>query len=462
MKGIDLNGKPRISSIFRHAPMSRLGRTALVDSVQEELITYLRNGTINQQAVTQCLDITDLNIENLDRLKRIHFCLSDEVVGFVKALQGRLRRIKTANQREREVTRGEVRGGIDWPATTRLRYGDQSGDRTRFACKTPYTEYNIDENLVLKKLIWTIHSTVNEDIATIDYDWRTSAWPDDRIAMLDRVYARNVHLNRIQDGADIRATRRMLNTARRSRQALYTEAFTLYDRYQRLISGAYDDEDISKLLTDTLVVPERLPRLFELFCIFRLLHGLRSQTFHLQPIESGVRQLAVLEDDQYTINVYHDRRGNLSFHVPLSELDGVEADYIKRVRTVQRRHRELTEAFLGNRTEASLFHGRPDLVIEVYNSKDKDIPTAVVLGEIKYSDNPRTFTHGLEELLKYIEFAQKNSYLSDRGVDIRGLIITDDVDVNESSPLDGRITHISAPNLLSGDLSTKWVPEEMR
>lgn len=442
--------------------MSRLGRTALVDNVQEELITYLRNGTINQRAVTQCLDITDLNIENLDRLKRIHFCLSDEVVGFVKALQGRLRRIKTANQREREVTRGEVRGGIDWPATTRLRYADQSGDRTRFACKTPYTEYNIDENLVLKKLIWTIHSTVDKDIATIDYDWRTSAWPDDRIAMLDRVYARNVHLNRIQDGANIRVTRRMLNTARRSRQALYTEAFTLYDRYRRLISGTYDDEDISKLLTDTLVVPERLPRLFELFCVFRLLRGLRSQAFRLQPIESGARQLAILEDDQYTIDVYHDRTGGLSFHVPLSELDGVDADYVERVRTVQHRHQKLTEAFLGNRTETSLFQGRPDLVVEVYNSQDKNVPAAVVLGEIKYSDSQQTFTRGLEELLKYIEFAQKNSYLSEQGVDIRGLLITDGVDVKEVSPLDGRITHISAANLLSADLSAEWIPEEMQ
>lgn len=442
--------------------MSKLGRTALVDSVQEELITYLRNGTINQRAVTRHLDITDLEIEDLDRLKRIHFCLTDEVVDFIDELQGRLRRVKTANQRELEVTRGEVRGGIDWSATTRLRYADQSGDRTKFACKTPYTEYNIDENLVLKKLLWTIHSTVEEDIAAIDYEWRESSWPDERIAMFDRLYARNVHLSRIKDGPEIQVTPRMLNTARRSRQVLYTEAFKLYDRYRRLLSGAYDDPDISELLMDTLVVPERLPRLFELFCVFRLLRGLRSQAFRLQPIESGDSQLAVLEDEQQTVDVYHDRSGNLSFHVPLSELDGVDADYVERVRHAQHQHQKLTKAFLGNRTEPSLFHGRPDLVIEVYDSATRDALDAVILGEIKYSDSQQTFTRGLEELLKYIEFAQKNGYLTNQGVDLRGLLITDDVDVNERSPPEGRITHISASNLLSNGLSTEWIPEALQ
>lgn len=444
--------------------MSKLGRQAMVSGVREELITYLRNGTINQRTVAQRLDITDLNIESLDRLKRIHFCLSDDVVRFIKHLPERLRRVKTANQREREITRGEVRGGIDWPATTRLRYADQSGDRTKFACKTPYTEYDIDENLVLKKLLSTIHSTVDDDIGAIEYDWRTDAWPADRITMFDRLYARNVHLNRIRDGEDIQVTPRMLNTARRSRQALYTDAFRLYDRYQRLLSGAYDDRDISSLLTDTLVVPERLPRVFELFCVFRLLRSLQSQAFQLQPIEAGANQLAILQSEEYVVDVYHDRSGNLSFHVPLSELDGVDADYVERVRNAQTRHEELSEAFLGSSPNASLFHGRPDLVVEVYDSEERDIPQAVLLGEIKYSDRQQTFRRGLEELLKYIEFAQTQAgeYLSDQQVGIHGLLITDEISVDDSSPLGGQVTHISAADLASDRLSTEWVPKRLQ
>jgi hypothetical protein len=253
----------------------------------------------------------------------------------------------------------------------------------------------------------------------------------------------------------------MLNTARRSRQTLYTESFVLYDRYRRLLSGAYDDPDISKLLSDTLVVPERLPRLFELFCVFRLLRGLRSQAFRLQPIEAGSSQLAVLQGERHTANIYHDQTGSLSFHVPLSELDGVEADYVERVKNVQRQHQTLNEAFLGNSTNPSLFHGRPDLVIEVYDGEATEAPEAVVLGEIKYSDRQQTFTRGLEELLKYMEFAQKNpyGYLSDQDTEIHGLLITDAVEVDGHAAADSKVTHIPAQSLLEGNYPTRWVPK---
>lgn len=442
--------------------MTKLSRAALTEAVQEELVTYLRSGTVNERSVTRMLDISGLGIEDLNRLKRIHFCLSDDVVEFVQSLQGRLRRIKTANQREREVTRGEVRGSIDWQATTRLRYSEAAGDRTKFACKTPYTEYDIAENLVLKKLLWVIHSTVQDDLSKIDYEWRRDPWPAEQITAFDRIYARNVHLNRIRDGADIDVDRRMLNTARTARQSLYTDAYSYYDRYQRLLTGAYDDEDISQLLSDTLVVPERLPRLFELFCIFRLLSRLNTEGVQLQPIESGSKQLATLQDSRHSVDVYHDRSGELSFHVPLSELDGVDEDYVERIRHVQRRHEELVDAFFGDDTQQSLFSGRPDIVFEVYDSPQRENLVSVTVGEIKYSDSRWTFKSGLEELLAYIEFAQQDGYLADKDVDVRGLLITDGVEPNAVAPFGGQITHLSASELTSEEFTTGWVSETLR
>jgi hypothetical protein len=238
------------------------------------------------------------------------------VVDFTKSLQERLRRVKTADQRDREHTRGEVRGGVDWQAIIRHRYTEAAGDRTRFACKAPYTEYDIPENLVLKKLLWVIHSTVDAELADIDHDWARTAWPDDRIATFDRLYSRNVHLNRIQDGDAITVTRRMLETVRSARQPLYTGSYTLYDRYRRLLNGVYEDADVLDVLTETLVIPERLPRLFEFFCVFRLLRTLEAGTLTLRPIEPVAGKIARLESSEYAVDVYHDTTGLLSFHVP--------------------------------------------------------------------------------------------------------------------------------------------------
>ncbi len=438
----------------------KLSQAALTDAVQTELITYLQNGTINEQSVARTLDITDLQIEDIDRLKRIHFCLDEDVINFVDSLQERLRRIKTANQRQREYTRGEVRGGIDWQATTRHRYTKAAGDRTQFACKTPYTEYDIPENLVLKKLLWLIHSTVQDDISEINYDWARDVWTENRIATFDRIYSRNVHLNRIRDGDDITVTRRTLNTARSARQSLYTETYTHFDRYRRLLRGEYADADITELLMRTLVVPERLPRLFELFCVFRLLRTLDTRVLTLQPIEPDANEIATLENDKYTVNVYHDQTGGLSFYVPLPASEDIDSENLKRYQRASERHGELVETFLGNNARQALFSGRPDMVLEIYNNEDQAIPTEVVLGEIKYSNREQTFARGLKQLTKYMEFAQKDGFLNDNSVDVSGLLITDGVETEVSSSPDGDVIHYTAEDLLY-DMPNSWVPTRL-
>jgi|APHM01.1.fsa_nt_gi hypothetical protein len=449
--------------------MSRIGEAKLATRVRDELVTFLRNGTINEQRVAQALDITDLQIENIDRLKRIHFCLSEPVIEYVDQLQNRLRRIKTANQRERVATRGEVRGKIDWEETLKHRYSDSIGDRSRFTCETPYTEHNIAENLVLKKLLWVIHHTVESDLSDIDYAWRKrgNKWSDERISAFERLYGRNVHVNRIADGEDITVTPRMLNDTRSARQSLYTEAYTLYDRYQRFLSNEPDD-DISELLQETLIIPERLPRLFELFCVFQLLDMLNLEGLQYQVIEPGADQLATMETSTHQVDVYHDRGGALTFYVPLRCIEEVEEEYFRRYRSTLKRHKQLVDEFLDINSRQSMYSGRPDLVIEVYEKTETSRQLRdVVLGEIKYTDSRRTFSSGLKELLEYIEFAQYKSssgdrditYLDEQGIDVWGLIITDGVDTEKQTQSGKRIAHLTSEDLASSaEFENAWAP----
>ncbi len=176
---------------------------ALVDATTEELATYLRSGAINTRALTQSLDYEGLDIDDWDRIKRIHYCLSEDVHNFVSKLPERVRRIKTENQREHVDTQGEVRGSINWSGTLRTWADSGYADRSRFVCDTPYTEYDIAENRVLKRLLWQIHRTVTTDLRGVEYDWRRRYWTDDQIDRFDRLYKQNVHLNRIAAGQQI-------------------------------------------------------------------------------------------------------------------------------------------------------------------------------------------------------------------------------------------------------------------
>ena len=427
---------------------------ALVDATTEELATYLRSGAINTRALTQSLDYEGLDIDDWDRIKRIHYCLSEDVHNFISKLPERVRRIKTENQREHVDTQGEVRGSINWSGTLRTWADSGYADRSRFVCDTPYTEYDIAENRVLKRLLWQIHRTVTTDLRGVEYDWRRQYWTDDQIDRFDRLYKQNVHLNRIAAGQQISVTDQDLTAARRSRLDLYTEAYDLFDRYQRLQSDRFDP-DITKLLTETLIIPASTPTLFELFCIFRILRYLNDETpgVQLRPLADESTALAQLETDDRRIEIYHDQNGAIGFHETLDP-DVVPAHpTFKRYQDALVDYTDALRGLTGADQDPVLYSGRPDIIIEIYDTNALDAElVCVLIGEVKYTSAAQTFRQGLEELATYRRFAYHDNYLvDDPNVPITSLLITNGYSTAGTTD---EITHLNGSELLTDDVET--------
>jgi hypothetical protein len=433
----------------------------LVNATTEELSTYLRSGALNTHALTQSLDYEGLDIDDWERIKCIHFCLSDAVHDFVTTLPDRVRRIKTEHQREHIHTQGEVRGSINWSATLRTRSETGYADRSRFVCNTPYTEYDIPENRVLKRLLWEIYRTVTNDLATVEYDWRREYWTDDQLAQFDRLYNQNVHLNRIRDGRTISVSGQDMNTARRSRLGIYTEAYDLYDTYQRLQADTFDP-DVTDLLAETLIVPSTTPTLFELFCCFRIIRILSRHTpgFSLQPIDRQSDALAHLESPDARIEIHHDSTGNLSFHESFDPTDRPTQPLFARYADGLTNYSNTLEALTGNPHDPVLYSGRPDLIIERYDTTADDQLVAVLLGEIKYSDKKQTFKQGLEELLMYRQFADHDGYLTDNSdVTATNFLITNGFITGGTSDT---VIHLNGEDLFTPKLDHQASPDLIR
>lgn len=429
-----------------------LSRNELVDATTEELATYLRSGALNTRALTESLDYEDLEIDQWERLKRIHFCLSDPVHKFIRQLPDRVRRIKTENQRQDADFRGEIRGSVNWSGT--LREWSETGyvDRTRFICETPYTEYDIAENRVLKRLLWQIHRTVTTELRGIEYDWRRQYWTDDQIDRFDRLYQQNVHLNRIAPGQQITVTNQDLTAARRSRLELYRDAYDLFDRYRRLQTDQFDP-DVTELLTETLVVPANEPTLFELFCLFRLLRILNNDTLGIQlnPIGTASTALAQLTTDHHRIEIYHDQTGAIDFYEPVDPDDIPTHPGFKRYQDALVDYTDALRELTGTDRHPVLYRGRPDIIIEVYDTttSNPDL-VAVLLGEVKFSSAAQTFRDGLQELATYRRFAFHDRYLvDDSDVPLTSLLITNGYSTPGTTE---SLTHLNGSELLTDDL----------
>ena len=430
--------------------MSKTPQEDLVDSVASDMVVFLRNGLINPDFVENNLEFKGVDrIQDLESILRIHFVLSEEVIEFLKKLPERVRRIKTESKKEEIKRKGEIRGRINWSRTI----VDQrsQNDRSIFVCQNPSKNYNVSENLVLKKLLSVIYLVLDHDLEEAlesDYNWlKGLRGEEDLVAYLKNIYRRNVHVNRIKDPEEYQVNERDISIAENSRKELYKEAARLFIKYRKLMEGEYEKEELEELLNETLILPGESYTLFELYAVFKVLR-LLEEDFELQKIEKGSSKIAIFEKDEQEIFVYHDSTGGMSFFESLEGLREGESEieFLERYRKATVQHADLIKDLLGG-SDPSFYSGRPDILIEYYEEGEL---VKLMIGEVKYSTSEQTFSQGLKELVQYLYFArEREKYLLDLEEgesDLEGLLVIDKKEFLEDDKLEeNRVMDDSLP-----------------
>jgi len=451
--------------------MVKTSEEALLDDITDDFHTYLRKGVRFEQVIGSAH--ADLDIDDLETLLRIHFVLTDAdindtgmavgVLDFMRQLEDRIRRMKTATTPESFERRGEVRGRIDWQGTVKTRARAGRLDEPIFVCSQPEEHYNIDENLVLKRLLTVIYDIVTNDLAyAIDnpegYEWLDS-WltpltngagrsAESGAETLQRIYERNIYLQRI-DVEESEITDRTIESVRRSRSSFYQDAATLLDRYRRVMNHDLDTAEAREMLNSTLIAPEKPEVLFELYWIFRILDAYDAVQYRvLTEGQKDPSTIATWEADGARYVLSHDAAGEqLTFRESIQEQDIDPDGYLYRMQEVLTRWQKLSTDLLGRGGGDSLWGGRPDIVLERFEAT----PTGgwnldqVFLGEVKYTQDLDYVATGLRELLEYMAFVKQDSetgpYIETPDTlltseSVKGLLFVDDLSVDTESPDD--------------------------
>ena len=392
----------------------------LLNEIADDFSHYLKVG--NFTSFSRKIDPA-LNIDEMEKLLRIHFVLTEKnknnkvgVIDFIRKLRNRLRRIKTTLKKEEHQFNGEVRGRICWKATINRRLNQNPEDKTLFICTQKEKNYNIPENLILKKLLQIIHGIVYKDLEVAiknEYDW-VSEWTEDKNKLLDtlnRTFLKNVYLRRIElEEVDI--TPRMIYRAKNSRLPLYKEAAYLLSRYQKLMNYELDGKEARELLRNTFIKPEKTEVLFELYWTVMIIKGFRKkcgfENIKYKIIEPKKNIIAEWEYENNTYRLYHDSTGSFKLSenvLVLSRQLKDKDNYLGRELKVF----EKLEGMAGVEKE-SLWGGRPDILLERYD-KQKNL-ISIFIGEVKYTNNRNYIIQGLKELLEYMALIKKdNQYI---------------------------------------------------
>lgn len=397
--------------------MTKTEPEELINEIGDNFNMFLKAG-MRVDSFSKKID-PELNINNLNKLLRIHFVLTDEVRGFVKALPKRVRRIKTTVDKRSQILKGEVKGRIEWDKTIKERCKCNYDDLALFVCNQTEKNYNISENIVLKHLLSIIHSIIFEDLKPAidkEYTW-IEKWTENQSKLkttIREVFLRNIYIKRItSDGTEI--TERMIRSASKSRNKFYRDAARLLLRYNKIMKHDLDSEEAKELLRNTFIKPERAEVLFELYWVIQMIEAksgkeLKDVKFNI--IDGTNNIVAEWEDDDCSYRIYHDSNGCFQF---LEKYEDVFKDiiidkdgYLMREKKVFRKWKEMCSKVLSLEKGDSFWGGRPDILLEKYK-KGSDNPEQVFIGEVKYTDSKEYASQGLRELLEYMALIKSDS-----------------------------------------------------
>lgn len=426
-----------------------MDRAELLDAVSEDLFAYVMHGEISEQHITTQIKPTGLDqrFESFDALVDLHFLLRPSVVDFVEQLPSRLRSIKTQTKNVQQTTRGQISGRIDWTSTMKKRSSQAPGDHSLFVCDNRHESYDIDENIVLKRLLSIIYTTLDECEMYLkqDYDWVTDRWQEnlELVEQMRELFERNVHIKRIRDPETYEPTDRMIQTAAMSRSDVYREAASLLKDHRRARES--DPDAIRELLEETLITPDDEETLFELYVLFQYVEAIeqyQQSTTSVKTIESGKQEVARIESENGTdVVLYHDSSANdrdLSFvPEPIEKPDAV----LTRAEQIHRQAREVVENYFTDKG-FQLHTNRPDIIIlEV----QRDEGYEYLITEVKNSTSEQTVKKGVTETLEYLAFLrQKNELVFDTddpfGSGWNGVLVIQDFESRETAPIENQET----------------------
>jgi hypothetical protein len=380
----------------------------------------------------------DQRFEDYELLLDLHFILKPDVVEFVEQLSQRIRTIRTETKTVARTQRGGIDGHINWGSTVKARYSTNPNDRSLFVTENRSEDYDIPENIVLKRLLSIIYTTLRDadEYLKGNYDWVTDRWQanTDLIDQVQRTVERNVHVRRIRDPETYEPTERMLTTAENSRQEIYRDAAKLLRTRQQLFDG--DRDALHILLSQTAITPDDQARLFELYVLFRFintLEDLQGTQPVFQTIKSGRQEVAKIDGEQEIV-LYHDTSASdrgLSFRTEATPDDREPT----RAERVQQTARDVASNYFDKNFQNHT--GRPDVIVLEVKSDDP-LTYEYLIAEVKHSTREETIRTGIKETLEYLAFLRINEdYVFGRdtsdeedifGSGWNGLLVVQDLD----------------------------------
>ena len=354
----------------------------ILNEISDYLYLYLykeaKSGNGLTSSITSIKRLKD--DDELKLLKKIHFLLSDEVAVFIETSKKLVRNLSHSTRNHDIISRGMIRGSIDWCKTYEERSKEGFKNGSIFACKTTNKIYDLPENQLLKFLINRIISMTKDnaigEIAPLELkESEKEYWHNDiiKIRRTALKIRRNSRMRDISDVNDIKP--QTVRKAFKNKNNQYKAVVDCYLLYRKIFLDDDNLENLMDLINKQILEPLNDNKLYEIYLLFKLIDALPQDNLKLNLLrpESGFIAQSFYNDK--IIRLYYQK---------LPEGFGKKS---KR------------SAISDSYDDFGIGAGEPDIIVEICENNSKRFR----LIEIKNSSRNETLKRGLNEVYAYLK-----------------------------------------------------------
>ncbi len=185
---------------------------------------------------------------------------NDILVFMSETLPLLLRQLRRTTHRQRVTYQGQVRGRIDWPATSKARLQNEVNPAL-YVCRPPQRQDNTPENQLVKYLLERLNELVHDLAQELQEAELWTAVSDTHLLFSKRLAQIAFHLRQTLNHARLRAVETPpvilpthLIKARASKIELYGHVAHLYAQYESILLHA-DWADLRKIMGQAILLP---------------------------------------------------------------------------------------------------------------------------------------------------------------------------------------------------------------
>ena len=357
-------------------------RQEILSEIKNYLHMYLYKEAGINEIKNSIVNLTGLQDEDISLLQKIHFLISPEVQEFLSTARKLVRNLSHSTVNNEIISRGMIKGSIDWAETYEERSKEGFKNKSIFSCKTTNKIYDLPENQLFKFLLNRIISMTKNssigDFKPLELKESEKDYWHNNIINARRTALKLKNKTHMRDITDIdNVTPKMVRKTFKNKNNGYKAVVKCYLLYRRIFLEDNESKDnLIELISNQVLKPLNDNKLFEIYVLFKLIDAFPEKSkIYLNLLRPESLFIAQCNYEGKTINLYYQN------------LPEIFRENSKR------------SAISNAYPDFGIGQGEPDIIIGI---KENNLERFRLI-EIKNSKLNATLKRGLNEVYAYLK-----------------------------------------------------------